>query len=37
LGKIEDGNAVFDFGNDHILTVVGVDDLSILANDMVII
>lgn len=37
LGEIENGNAVFDFGNDHILTVIGVDDLSILANDMVII
>ena len=37
LGEVQNGNAVFDFGNNHILTVIGVDDLSILANDMIII
>jgi Ca2+-binding RTX toxin-like protein len=37
LGEIQNGNAVFDFGNNQILTLVGVDDLSILANDMIII
>ncbi len=36
-GEIRNGNAVFDFGNDHVLTVTGVDDLSILANDIIII
>ena len=37
FGEIRGGNAVFDFGNNHVLTVIGVEDLSILANDMIII
>lgn len=37
LGNIVNGDAIFDFGRGHVLTVMGVDDLSILANDLVII
>lgn len=37
LGTIANGDAIFDFGKDHVLTVMGVTDLSILANDLVII
>ena len=34
FGRIEDGNAVFDFGNGWVLTVEGVTDLSIFENDL---
>ncbi len=37
MGEVENGTAVFDFGNNHILTINGVDDLSVLVNDFLII
>lgn len=37
LGTVVQGNAIFDFGNGHVLNVMGVTDLSVLANDLVII
>lgn len=37
MGVIHNGRAVFDFGHNHALAINGVDDLSILANDMIII
>jgi len=36
-GQITGGNAVFDFGGDHQLTVRGVTDLDDLRNDLVIV
>jgi Ca2+-binding RTX toxin-like protein len=36
-GHIVDGDAVFNFGGGHVLTVDNISDLQILANDMVII
>jgi len=37
MGEIRGGNVVFDFGYNHVLTINNVDNLSILANDMIII
>ena len=37
MGEIRNGNAVFDFGNDHVLTINNVTNLAVLANDMIIL
>jgi Ca2+-binding RTX toxin-like protein len=37
LGEIRNGNAVFDLGDGHVLTVLNIDRLDILANDLLII
>ena len=37
MGEIRNGNAVFDFGNDHVLTINHVTNLAVLANDMIIL
>jgi Ca2+-binding RTX toxin-like protein len=36
-GKIRNGNAIFDFGDNNVLTIEGIENLNILINDMVII
>jgi len=35
-GRIVKGNAVFDLGGGNVLTVIGVHDLGILENDLII-
>lgn len=37
LGAIVDGNAVFNLGDNRSLTIMGVDDLDLLANDLTIL
>ena len=37
MGEVRGADAVFDFGNNHVLTINDVDNLSILANDLIII
>lgn len=37
LGEIVGGDAVFSFGGGHSLTINGVTDLSILADDMILV
>jgi len=37
MGTVSNGNAYFDFGGGHRLTLIGVDNLDVLANDLVII
>ena len=35
--RIVGGDAVFDFGNGHVLTIEGVDSLGVLSNDLIIV
>ena len=37
MGTVVNGNAFFDFGGGHMLTLIGVDNLDVLANDLMII
>ncbi|MBU0779628.1 MAG: peptidase, partial [Alphaproteobacteria bacterium] len=37
IGKIVNGDAVFDFGHGDILTLQGVNALDLLANELIII
>lgn len=37
MGTIDNGNAYFDFGDGNKLTLIGVDDLDVLANDLMMI
>ena len=37
MGQITDGNAVFDFGDGNVLTLLNVDQIAGLENDLLII
>ncbi len=37
MGRVENGDAVFDFGGGNVLTLEGHSDLSLLFNDLMIV